>query len=298
MSNFLDTFKKGQQGKNLGLTTGIKKVDDIIYGVHQGKIYGVFAPAKTGKTAYVDYSFVIHPILDAIEKGIAVECIYYSFEISRVVKEFIYAAFFLQHDYGIFNFEHKGEVYFISSSYLLGHVKDKDGELIKVKEEHKQLLKQIYETRIIPFFGEYNNKNEKIKNGYIQFIEDRINPTGIFNYLRNDAEKNGEFLFETYETKEEGKIVTKKRVTGYNPKDPNKYTIVVLDHMRKLSAERNYKMKENMDKMSDYQVILRNICNYTFVNVIHSNRNIGDIQRIKFNTETLAPTSDDLKDSG
>ncbi len=296
--NFIETFKKGQLGQNLGLSTGIKEVDDTIYGVHQGKIYGIFAPPKTGKTAYVDFSFVIHPILYALENNIPIEYIYYSFEISRVVKEFIYASFFFKHDFNESKFEHKGKMYKISSAYLLGHLKDDDNELITVSESHKEILRQIYTNRIIPLFGEYNSKNEKIKKGIIQFIEDRINPTGILNYLKKHAEDDGEFIRESYDTKENGSIITKQRVTGYVPKDSKKYTVIVIDHIRKLSSERGFSIKENMDKMSDYQVSLRNTCNYTFVNVVHSNRNLDDIQRVKFNTEFLAPNSTDIKDSG
>ena len=45
------------------------------------------------------------------------------------------------------------------------------------------------------------------------------------------ADANGEFISETYSTtNEQGQIIQKKRIIGYSPKDPDKFTIVITDH--------------------------------------------------------------------
>lgn len=256
----------------------------------------------THNTTFLDYSFVISPYLEMIENGKSnVHWKYFSLEIDRVSKEFKFAAFFFHHDYNIFSFDYKGKKVLISPNYLRGLLKDQDGEIIKVLPEHQELLKKIYYNRIIPLFGEYNSKGEKIKDGVIEFIEDKSesNPTGIYKYLMNYAAKNGNFVKESFSSKDEnGNSITKKRIIGYKENDENLHTIVIVDHMRKLQKERGFSMKENIDKFSEFCVILRNLCKFTIVSVVHSNRNVASIDRLKYNGEFLYITSEDLKDSG
>jgi hypothetical protein len=42
---------------------------------------------------------------------------------------------------------------------------------------------------------------------------------------------------------------------------------------------------------------LRDICGFTIVNIIHTNRNIASQERIKFAKDQLYPTSDDIKET-
>ncbi len=100
------------------------------------------------------------------------------------------------------------------------------------------------------------------------------------------------------DTIEEGKKVTKKRLIGYNIANKQKRTIIITDHIRKLKRERGYSMKENMDKWIEYTVELRNFCHFTFVHIVHLNRSISNIERLKFNGEYIYPTGEDVKDSG
>jgi len=215
-----------------------------------------------------------------------------------VKKEFDFASFFFFKDYGISEITHNGETYLLSSRYLLGKLQDREGEVIPLTEEHKTILEDIYTNRIIPLFGEYNSKGIKLKEGVIQFMEDRDNPTGMRNTILEYARKNGEFTFQEYEATEDGKKVKKNRLLGYVHKDKQKRTIIITDHIRKLKRERGYSMKENMDKWIEYSVELRNFCHYTFVHIVHLNRSISNIERLKFNGEYIYPTGEDVKDSG
>lgn len=299
--NFIEAFKKGQIGKNFGLPTGLPKLDRAIGGIQKKAIYGIAASPKAGKTTFVDQCFVIEPYLYQAQnpdKNLKIDWIYFSFEIDRIKKEFKYAASFFYRDYGLSDFTYNGKVYEISPNYLLGKFQDELGNIVPVSKEHKEILKEIYYKRIIPLFGEYNVVGKKIKNGLIDFIEEKTNPTGIRNYLLNYAKENGNFIFENYNILENGTNVVKKRISGYQPKDPDKYTIIVLDHIRKMNSERGFSMKENIDKMLSYQCELRNWCGYTFVDVAHMNRGLSNTERIKFMAEQLYPTGDDIKDSG
>lgn len=58
-------------------------------------------------------------------------------------------------------------------------------------------------------------------------------------------------------------------------------------------------MKENLDKYSEYTVDLRNIFKYSFIDIIHSNRNLSDQDRVSTSGgRYLRPQVDDIKDSG
>lgn len=308
MSNFISTFLLGKEGKNLGLPTGIVPLDQAINGIQKGKSYGLAAAQKVGKTTLADFSFVLSPYLYSLKSNSHIKTkninwIYFSYEIARVSKEYKYAAFFMAHDFGVWNFMYKDKLYLMNQDYLTGAQLHNNGdgttEQIPITKEHEDILKVIYTDRIVPIFGEYDIYGKKIRQGKIDFIEDTENPTGIWKYLMNYAKANGEFIFEDYETTNDtGAKEIKKRISGYTEKNPDLYTIIIVDHIRKLRRERGFTLKENIDKWLEYSTILRNICKFTFLNICHSNRQVSNIDRLKFAGEYIYPTADDVKDSG
>lgn len=304
--NFVKRFQEGKAGHNFGLPTGIKALDKAINGIQKKTSIGLAAAPKVGKTTLCDYSFLIKPYLFMLEQGRLneVNWIYFSFEIDRISKEFKVAAFFMAHDFGIYSFVYKGTTYKMSQDYLEGVlVHDKgDGttELVQITEEHEEMLKTVYVTRIVPIFGEYDiETGKKIKNGVVDFIEQKDNPTGMYKYLLKYAKANGEFIEESYTTLDDNNNqVTRKRIVGYKEKNPKLFTIIITDHIRKLRKERGFLMKENIDKWLEYTTELRNLCLFTFINICHSNRGIANVDRLKYAGEYVYPTADDIKDTG
>lgn len=286
--NFIEYFKKGQEGRNKGLTTGLPNLDNAIHGVQKKAIYGIASPPKVGKTTFVDYSFILSPYLQSlVESNIDIEWIYFSYEIDRLQKEMKFACFFLKHDYGIMTFIHNGKEEEISSDYLSGKLLDENKQLIKVSEEIENKLKIIYRERIVPLFGEYDETGYRIKKGKIDFIENKKTPTQMFTYLQSHVKQNGRINKD-----EDGNVIS------FIPNNPNKYTIVITDHVRKITREKNSSLKETVDKWISHSVELRNLTEYSFVHIIHSNRDLANIDRIKYMGEFLYPTSDDIKDTG
>lgn len=215
----------------------------------------------------------------------------------RVSKEFDYATYFLYHDFGIEFItldegvtKDKKNIIELSPNYLRGRMLDDNGNVIKVKPEIIEALKVVYENRIIPMFGEYASNGSQVTPGKINFIEQKDNPTGIYKFLKDHASKEGTFIKSGH-----GEF---QRIVGYKPRNPNKYTIIIIDHLRKLIPERGWQMKQTVDKMIEYQVELRNWCGYTFVPIIHTNRNMASVDRIRHAGQDLYPTSDDIKDTG
>lgn len=297
--NFIEEFKKGKEGGNKGLFMGdgVANISSAVNGLQKGRIYGVAAAPKAGKSTFVDYAFLIEPFLYAVANNVNVKWVYYSFEIDRVSKEFDIATYFLYHDYQITNVQlengitQKGQsVIPLSPNYLRGRLQDDNGNIIQVKESIEEVLKQIYVKRIIPLFGEYASNGTQLKSGCIDFIEQKDNPTGIYKGLKAYAEKHGKFI-----TRSTGKG---QRIVGYRPNNDDVYTIIITDHLRKLIPERGFQMKQTVDKYIEYSVELRNWCNYTFVHIIHTNRGMTQSDRLKFFKGNLFPTSDDIKDTG
>jgi hypothetical protein len=238
---------------------------------------------------------------------IDLEFIYNSYEIDRVSKEFDFVAHFLHTDFAIYQiFLPSGKLYkgnnfvYLCSAFLKGELEydteipDAPKEIIRVPEDIIEKIKIIYRTRIIPLFGEYNEKGEKVSKGLIKFLEIKDNPTGVRNYLLEYARENGEFLYK--QTVKDGQTFT--RMIGYKPNNPKKYVIIITDHLRKLLPERGFKTKETVDKFSEYAVEFRNTCNFTFVHIIHLNRALSDIGRRQFDDDRLFPQSDDIKETG
>lgn len=298
--NFIEEFKKGQEARNTGLYMGdgLYNLGKVINQIQKGRIYGFAASPKVGKTTVVDYAFLINAYLDSLKKGIDLHIKYYSFEISRVEKEFNIAVYFMYNDYNIEYIKldegitHKGlNIIPLSPDYLLGRLLDDNENVIKVKENIKNILIGVYNKYILPMFGEYNKYGKQIKTGVIDFIEEKNNPTGIYKEWIKFAEKRGKFI--TVPT-----INNKSRITGYNPDNPGEQVIIITDHLRKLIRERGFSLKETIDKYIEYSVDIKRWCKYTFAHIIHLNRSMTDESRIRHAGKMLYPNSDDVKDTG
>lgn len=301
--NFIETYKKGKEGKSRGLPMGqgLSEISKAINGVQKSMIYGLAGGPKSGKSTLTDYGFLIEPYLYSIENNIDFEVIYNSYEIDRVSKEFDCACFFLYKDFGIKSIKlEKGilkngsDTIELSSAYLRGRLLDDNNHPIVVKESVEKALKVVYQNRIIPLFGEYSIEGTLINPGKVIFLENRDNPTGIRNFLIKYAENNGTF----HKIKSQNGDKVFERITGYTPKNPAKIVLVITDHLRKLILERGFTLKQTIDKYIEYSVELRNWCGFSFLHIIHLNRNMTDITRLKYAGDLLFPNGDDIKDSG
>lgn len=265
--NFIKEVEQGIQGKNKGLPGGLPRFDKFTNNIQKGTFYVVGAQVKCGKTAWIDYRFILNPYLSGNQN---IKWIYFSYEIDKVEKMAKWCAFFMYHKYKIL----------CDSNYILSR-----GENI-LSQEHKKLVQEIYETDLLPLFSK------------IDFIEDKSNPTGIYQYLMQYARDNGEFIKEKYSISENEKTIQKERIIGYKENNPDLYTIIILDHIGLMRRERGFTKKENIDKMSEYFVWLRNICKFTPVAISQFNRDLAKIERLKFSGENLQPTVEDFKDTG
>jgi hypothetical protein len=108
----------------------------------------------------------------------------------------------------------------------------------------------------------------------VEIIDSVYNPTGIYKYCRDHADKNGTHVFEdkefiktkidkNFDSPTYNKKITVKEVTKvydkYIPNDPNAFTIVIVDHMSLLAPE---KVKDTSQMMSQHQTMAQWSTNY------------------------------------
>ena len=283
--NFIETFKKGKSGLNIGLNTGLSNLNKAINGLQKRTIIGIAAPPKCGKSKLVDAHTILYPYL--LNENADIEWIYFSYEMDRVQKEFAFTVFFLFYDFHMTHFVHNGIQYEITTDYLMGRLQDNDGKSIIVDSVIEEKIKIIYSNRIVPLFGEYDCENKRIKKGKINFVENKMNADEMNTFIFRYAKENGRFISNV-----------NNEIISYVPDNPNRYVIIITDTLRKIKMKANVSLKESVDTWISHSVTLRNLCNYIFVHIIHTNRSLSSIERLKYNAEFIYPTGDDTKDTG
>jgi len=83
VSKLLANVKKGKLGKNQGISTGIPKLDSVIYGIQRKHLYTIGADTGAGKTSFALDVFLYNLIKNAGDKPISI--LYYSFEMASDV---------------------------------------------------------------------------------------------------------------------------------------------------------------------------------------------------------------------
>lgn len=86
MSNQLDiindlykSIDDGREGKNIGVSTGLPRLDDWIGGIQRNMYYLIFGGSGSGKSAIALYSFIYRPLKDGVKNYLVV---YFSLELS------------------------------------------------------------------------------------------------------------------------------------------------------------------------------------------------------------------------
>ncbi len=263
MSSLRDRIQAGKEGKYKGLDNGLGDINKYIYDIQRGTYYLIGALSGAGKTTLVDY-MILTALEDAKKKGHKVDVFYYSFEIKEEIKKLNWLSVHIYKKYKV-----------IISPQSIGGL----GEEILTDYQQKLVDAEI-------------DYIEELFEG-INFRYEPTNPTGIFHELFEHASKNGKFTKEKYSLNNEDK----ERIVRYTSNDSNSYTLIACDHAALAKRERNFTLKENIDKLSEYFVYLRNICNYTFLMVSQFNQGLSSVDRMKLKGVDLSPQQNDFKDS-
>lgn len=282
MSSFQQRIDDGVSGMYEGLDNGLNKVNDHMYGIQRKWYYLFGGLSNTAKTTFVDW-MLMNAIRDADMKGIELHVYYYSYEIDAESKKCVWMS---NHLYNKYRCE-------IPPQKIAGYGK------------HNRLTPQ--EKALVDAETAYIDK----LFARIHFRYDPANPTGIYKELMDHFDQHGKFNKEKYKAPasdkygndvydNEGNRVyeDRERIVSYTAKNPHAYHIVVHDHIALTKIERKYSLKENLDKLSEYYVWLRNICGLTIMAIQQFNQTLNSVERKKFSGVDLTPQQNDFKDSG
>ena len=259
-----ERIKAGQDGKYTGLSNGLGGINSHIYNVQRGYFTLIGGQSGSAKTALLDF-ILMNALEDAAKHNIKLDIFYYSYEINKDTKKLNWLSI---HIYKKYQVE-------IGAPKIAGL-----GGLTMTEAE------QALVDAEVDYIEELFEK--------INFRFDPTNPTGIYHELVEHAAKNGTFIKEYY-TNELGE--KKPRITGYTPTDPESYTIAAIDHIALAKKEKNYDLKQNIDKLSEYFIFIRNICKYTFFALQQFNSSLSSMDRLKLKGMDISPQQSDFKDS-
>lgn len=216
------------------------KLSSSVPGVVPGMIQMVTANSGVGKTQVTKALYVREPLEYALKNNLNLKIFYFALEESE--QEFI--------DTMICNF--------ISSRCNINM------DLLTLQGFREKSLEQGKMDLIDKHIHDIEKLLEKV-----EIVDSVYNPTGIYKYCRDYADKNGTHHYEDREfikKKSDGTTFTEKTkvYSHYVPNDPSAFTIVIVDHMSLLTPE---KIKGTSSMMNQHQTMAQWSTNYALKQV-------------------------------
>ena len=215
------------------------KLSESIPGVVPGMIQMVTAASGVGKTQFTKAFYVREPLEYALKHGIKLKIFYFALEESQ--QEFI--------DTMICNFISSRCGMSMDLLTLQGfRKKSLDQDKMDIIDKHIEDIEKLLEN--------------------VEIIDSVYNPTGIYKYCRDYADKNGAHVFEDREfikKKSDGTTqkVVNKVYSHYEPNDINAMTIVIVDHISLLTPEK----RKDGAMMNQHQTMAHWSTNYALKQV-------------------------------
>jgi hypothetical protein len=104
---------------------------------------------------------------------------------------------------------------------------------------------------------------------HVIFPTEAANPTGIYKYCKQYAEEHGTVHKRSVKIKDElGQLQDTEVFESYEQDNPNEYRMVLVDTVNLIDTERGMKLKDSIDKLSEYEAkYLRNRYHYSITNI-------------------------------
>lgn len=213
-------------------------------GIEQGKYYLISGATKSSKTQLTNYLFLYNTVL-------------YSYYNQGVIYPKIF----------YYNLEETAEAIVLRfMSYLLYTLSGKRISPLDLRstDSSKPLNQDILDllrteeyTNILEYFEEV-----------VTFMSSR-NPTGVWKDMKAYADNHGTAHKKKYIHKDEFGVEKEAEAFDYyEPNISNEYVFIIIDHISLLESERGLTLRESINKLSEYMIILRNRYNYIPV-VVH-----------------------------
>lgn len=154
-----------------------------------------------------------------------------------------------------------------------------------VEPEILELLNSIEYRSILDFYEDH-----------VSYIQER-NPTGYWKTVNRYAQEHGTVHKKkvVMENKETGIPVEKEIFDYYEPNDPDEYVITIYDHISLVEQERGLTLKQCIDKLTEYNMIVRN--HYNYIPIIIQQQNAETLSLDAYKNNKVRPTLAGLADS-
>lgn len=254
-------IKKGKLGQNIGLSTGLDKLDMLTYGLNRGWMILWAGDSGSGKSSLVLYSTVYQPFQQFLQsnKTIDIHFLLFSFELSAEVLLTKLLSIYLWDTY------HK-EISYEKILSLREPISD---------EEYQ------YVQQALPWLRELET--------HCEIIDKPVTAKHMYGICKEWASKFGTFT--------KGENVGEYTKENYTPNNPQQYLIVNVDHIKLLKTDTGNTIKQEIDDASNYLITLRNKCKFTINIVQQLNRNFKAMARKQDAPNRSGLQMDDLADS-
>lgn len=243
-------------------------------GVEQGKFYLISGASKSAKTQITNYLFLYTSVLYAYyhPENIRLQIFYLPLE---ETPEKITLRFMCHLLYVLSGMRIRLSTLQLSSI-------DKENV---VDAEILELLNSIEYRSILDFYEEH-----------VHFLSDR-NPTGVYKTVMRYAQEAGTIHRKkiVIENKETGIKQEKDVFDYYEPKDPDEYVEILVDHVSLVEQERGMTKKEAIDKLVEYGMVFRNRYNYIPIFLQQQNSETLSLDALK--ASRISPTLNGLADT-
>ena len=271
--NIIERRNRLKEGKINSIPSPFERFRNDFLGIERKKMYLVSSFTKGSKTQFTTFMFVITPLLYS----------FYNRDKARV-KFFFYLWEETKEDFTNRIISHllfklsKGKIE-VSPTDLMSSNNDKP-----LSDEALEMMDSEEFVNIMNYFEECS------------VFSDSQNPTGIWLECKSYAENNGTTHYKAKKYKDEFGV--EKETQGfdyYEPNDSEEYRILYIDHLSLTSQERGYTLKQAMDKVGEYCILLRDRYFFSPVIIQQQNTDNESMDAIKMNK--LRPTVAGLADS-
>lgn len=244
-----------------------------LYGIEQGQYYLISGSTKSGKTQLTNFMFLYNTILFSYyNKGkISAKIFYFPLEETAETITLRFASFLL---YTLTN----------------GNIRMSSTDLRSINP------KRVVSDEIISFM-KTNEKFNDIMNFFediVTFYDDR-NPTGIFKMMKQYATGHGTTHMKKINVKTENGTIERDIFDYYVPDNIEEYVMVIVDHTSLIETEKGLTLRESINRLSEYMIILRNRYNYIPIIVQQQSMEIQTLAAVK--EGKVRPTVAGLSDS-
>ena len=276
IERIIDTLKARRENAINGeincIPFNLPRFSNDIPGIEKDKYYLISGNTKSGKSQIANYLFLYTPLLYAYHNPdkVRVKIFYFPLEETPENITLRFMSYLL----------------FTISNIRIAPIDLKSTNNSKIlSEDIINILESEQFIKILKFYEEN-----------VIFLSDR-NPTGMWKHMIKYAEKTG--VVHTKEiniTNKETGFVEKKNIFDYyEPNDKKEYVICLVDHVSLIENERNYDLRQSINKLSEYMMILRNKYHYIPVLIQQQSTETSSLEAFKNNK--IRPSVAGLSDS-